>query len=90
MSANSPWDYWSFQGSRVGLVLTLRDFLSAEDLGNLLLKQLVTLLTNGDNLLASNTELGNLGKDLLRDLGGSLVLGESVGVVEGVVCNLHQ
>ena len=66
-------------------VCTLVDLLSAVDLGNLFLDELVALLADGDDLLAGNAELGNLGEDLLGDLGGGLVLGEGVGVVEGVI-----
>jgi hypothetical protein len=63
----------------------LGDLLAAVDLGKLLLDELVTLLADGDNLLAGGNELGDLSKDLLRDLSSGLVLGEGVGVVEGVV-----
>lgn len=69
-------------------VLTLGNFLAAEDLGKLLLDQLVALLADGNYLLASDAELGDLGENLLRDLRGGLVLGKGVGVVEGVVCEL--
>lgn len=67
---------------------TLVDLLSTVDLGELLLDELVTLLADGDNLLARLDELGNRSQDLLRDLSGGLVLGESIGVVEGVVCGI--
>ena len=66
-------------------VCTLVDLLSAVDLGNLFLNEFVALLADGDDLLAGDTELGNLGEDLLGDLGGGLVLGEGVRVVEGVI-----
>lgn len=65
---------------------TLGDLLAAVDLGNLILKQLVALLADFNDLGARDAELGNLGKHLLRDLCSGLVLGESVRVVEGVVC----
>ena len=70
---------------RMVAACTLVDLLSAVDLGNLFLNELVALLADGDNLLAGDTELGNLGEDLLGDLGGGLVLGEGVGVVERVI-----
>ena len=65
---------------------TLGDLLAAVDLGELLLNELVSLLADVDNVGTSNAELGHLGQHLLRDLGGRLVLGDGVGVVEGVVC----
>ena len=64
---------------------TLVHLLPAVDLGDLLLDQLVTLLTDLDDLGARDTELLHGGEHILGDLRGSLVLGESVGVVEGVV-----
>lgn len=64
---------------------TLGDLLSTVDLADLLLNQLVALVADVDNLGASNAELGDLGQDLLRDLSSGLVLGEGVGVVEGVI-----
>lgn len=68
-----------------GVRETLGDLLATVDLGELLLDELVTLRADVDNLLAGNDELGDLSKDLLRDLSGGLVLGEGIGVVEGVV-----
>lgn len=70
-------------GSGVGEALG--DLLAAVDLGKLLLDELVALLADVDDLLAGGNELGDLSKDLLRDLSGGLVLGEGIGVVEGVV-----
>jgi hypothetical protein len=66
-------------------VRTLVDTLAAEDLGDLLLDQLISLLTDGHDLLPSDAELGNLGQDLLGDLPCSLILGEGVRVVEGII-----
>jgi len=71
-----------------GVREALGDLLATVDLGKLLLDELVALLADGDDLLASNAELGDLSKDLLGDLSSSLVLGESIGVVEGVICEL--
>lgn len=68
-----------------GRTHTLSDLLATVDFGNLLLNKLVALLTDVDDLAARDAELGHLGKHLFRDLGGRLVLGEGVGVVEGVV-----
>lgn len=64
---------------------TLRDLLSTPDLANLLLKKLVALLANVDNLLAGNAEILDGSKNFFRDLGRRLVLSQGVGVVEGVV-----
>lgn len=66
--------------------LTFGDLLSAVDLGELLLNQLVALLADVDNLGTGHAEVRHGSQDLLGDLGGGLVLGESIGVVEGVVC----
>lgn len=65
---------------------TLGNLLATVDLGDLFLDELVTGLADLDNLCAGDAELGDLGEDLFRDLTGSLVLGQSIGVVEGVVC----
>lgn len=65
---------------------TLGDLLSSVDLGDLFLDQLITLLADFDNLCAGNNQLGHLSKNLLGNLGRRLVLGQSIGVVEGVVC----
>lgn len=64
---------------------TFGDLLSAVDLGNLLLNQLVALLADIDDLCTGHAELRHGSQNLFRDLGGSLVLGESIGVVEGVI-----
>lgn len=64
---------------------TLGDLLASEDLGDLLLDELVALLADVDDLAASDAELRHLGQDLLRDLACRLVLGEGVGVVDGIV-----
>lgn len=64
---------------------TLCDLLSSVDLSNLLVQQLVALLANGHDLLASNAELGDRIQNLLGDLGGTLVLCEGIGVVQGVI-----
>jgi hypothetical protein len=63
----------------------LQILLSSVDLGDLLVQELVTLLADGHDLLASNAELGDLIQNLLGDLGGTLVLCEGVGVVQGVI-----
>jgi len=63
----------------------LGDLLSSVDLGDLLLDELVSLLADVYDLGAGNTESGNILQDLLGDLRGGLVLGKSVGVVEGIV-----
>ena len=68
------------------LRLTFGDLLSAVDLGELLLDQLVALLADVDNLGTGHAEVRHGSQDLFGDLGGGLVLGESIGVVEGVVC----
>lgn len=64
---------------------TFGDLLSTPDLANFLFEKLVALLANVDNLLASNTEVLDSGENLLGDLSRRLVLGQGVGVVEGVV-----
>lgn len=64
---------------------TLGDVFATEDLGNFLLNELVALLADLDNLGAGNAELGYIGKDLLGNLGGRLVLGDGIRVVESVV-----
>lgn len=68
------------------MILTLDNFLSTVDLGKLLFEQLVTLLADIDNLCARHAELRHGGQDLFGDLGSGLILGESIRVVEGVVC----
>ena len=65
--------------------LTLGDLLSAVDLCDLLLEELVTLLTDLYDLLASNAELGDGLKDLVGDNTSILVLGQGVWVVEGII-----
>lgn len=64
---------------------TLLDLLAAVDLGHLLLDELVALLANLDDLLAGDAEVLDSSQNPLRDLGSRLVLGQGVGVVEGVV-----
>lgn len=64
---------------------TFGDLLSAVDLSNLLLNQLVTLLADIDDLCTRHAELRHGSQNLFRDLGSSLVLGESIGVVESVI-----
>lgn len=71
---------------RGGVLLTLVNLLAAVDLGNLLLEELVTLLANLDDLSAGDAKLRDLSEDLLGDLASSLVLGQSIRVVEGVIC----
>lgn len=67
--------------------ITLRDtLLGTPDLVGLFGEELVALLTDLDDLLAGKTEVLDGGEDLLGDLGGRLVLGEGVGVVEGIIC----
>jgi hypothetical protein len=79
----------TLQGEAAGCLwhLTFVDFLATEDLANFFLNQLVALLAYFHNFGARNAEFLDVGEDLLRDLGCSLVLGEGVGVVEGVVCS---
>lgn len=65
---------------------TLLEILfSSVDLGDLLVQELVALLADGHDLLASDAELGNLIQNLLGDLGGTLVLCEGIRVVQGVI-----
>jgi hypothetical protein len=64
---------------------TLGYLLASVNLGNLFLEELVTLLTDVDDLLASHAQLGHLGKHLLRYLSSCLILGKSIGVVEGII-----
>lgn len=71
--------------SRRRLYLTLLNLLSTPDLGNLLLEELVTLLADVNNLLASDAKVLDSSQDLLGDLGSGLVLGQGVRVVEGVI-----
>lgn len=63
----------------------LEILLSSIDLGDLLVQELVALLADGHDLLASNAELGHLSQNLLGDLGGTLVLCEGIRVVQGVI-----
>lgn len=67
-------------------MLTLQDLLSAVDLGQFLLEESITLLANRHDGLAGSAKLGDGAEHLLGDLGGILVLGESIRVVQGVVC----
>lgn len=64
---------------------TLRYFLSSIDLRNLLVQQLVTLLADGNNLLASYTQRGDGLEHLLGDLSSALVFGKGIGVGKSVV-----
>lgn len=64
---------------------TLGDLLSTVYLGDLLLEELVALLADVDDLLARDAELGHGSQDLLADLGGGLVLGQSIRVGQGVI-----
>ena len=64
---------------------TLQNLLSTVHLINLLLQNLVSLLTDGDDLLASNTQLGHSFQNLLGDGGGILVLCKGVWVVESII-----
>lgn len=68
------------------LCITLLHLLATPDLGDLLLEELVTLLADVDNLLAGNAEVLDSSQYLLGDLGSSLVLGQSIRVIEGVIC----
>ena len=70
--------------------LTLGDLLSAVDLCDLLLEELVTLLADVYDLLASNAELGDGLEDLVGDNTGILVLGQGVWVVEGIICGASR
>ena len=65
---------------------TLLEILfSSVDLGDLLVQELVALLADGHDLLASNAELGHGIQDLLGDLGGTLILCESIRVIQSVI-----
>lgn len=66
--------------------ITLGDLLPTVNLGHLLLNELVTLLTDLSDLLAGDTEVLDCGQNLLGYLGSGLVLGQSVRVVQRVVC----
>ena len=63
----------------------LEILLSPVDLGDLLVQELVALLADGHDLLASDAELGNLIQNLLGDLGGTLILCESIRVIQSVI-----
>ncbi len=63
----------------------LQILLSSVDLGDFLVQELVALLADSHDLLASNAELGHLSQNLLGDLGGTLVLCECIRVVQGVI-----
>lgn len=81
-------DAWELLVRKVARLTThtlLEILLSPVDLGNPLVQELVALLADGHDLLASNTELGHLSQNLLGDLGGTLVLGEGIRVVQGVI-----
>lgn len=85
---------WEIPGTRsaevrhsIYITRTLRDLLSSVDLCNLLLQELVALLADAHDLVTLDAQRGDGLKDLLGDLGGSLVLGESIWVGEGVVWN---
>ena len=65
---------------------TLLEILfSSVDFGDLLVQELVALLADGHDLLASDAELGNLIQNLLGDLGGTLILCESIRVIQSVI-----
>ena len=64
---------------------TLGNLLSSVDLCDLLLKQLITLLADVYDLLASYTELGDSFEDLVGNGSGILVLGKSIRVVKRVI-----
>lgn len=72
-----------------GALVTLGDLLSTPDLGDLLLKQLITLAADVGDLLASDAEVLDGSEDLLGDLGRGLVLGQGVRVVERVICTVQ-
>jgi hypothetical protein len=55
----------------------LDNFLALVDLGYLVLQQLVALLAELEDLGALGAQLLDILEDLLRDLGGGLVLSES-------------
>lgn len=73
------------RGDGGGVGETLVDLLSSVDLGDLFLDELVSLLADIDNFGSRNDELGNLGKNLLRDLSSGLVLGEGIWVSQRVI-----
>ena len=64
---------------------TLGNLLSSVDLCDLLIEQLITLLADVYNLLASYAELGDSLEDLVRNRSGILVLGKSIRVVKRVI-----
>lgn len=82
MSNISKYFYYNKGSSRHSPTL---DRFSAVDLGELILNKLVSLLADGDDLLARDTELGYGGKDLLGNTRSHSVLGESVWVRQRVV-----
>lgn len=69
---------------------TFLDFLATVDLGHLLFEEFVSLLADVDDLLSGEAEVFDSSQNLLRDLGSSLVFGQGIGVVKGVVCKLSQ
>lgn len=71
--------------TRAQIQHTLGDLLATVNLSKFLLDELVSLFAKIDDLGTGDAELGHVGQDLLGDLGGRLVLGEGVGVVEGIV-----
>ena len=72
--------------ARVELV-TFCNFLPSVDLADFLLKQLVTPLTDGHDLLIGRTELGDSFEHLLGDLSCGLIFCKSIWIVESVVCS---
>ncbi len=66
--------------------LTLVALLDTPDLGDLFLDELVALVADGNDLLASYAELGDFSQNLLRDLGRRFVFGERIRIVQSVVC----
>lgn len=64
---------------------TLGNLLSSVDLCDLLLEQLITLLADRYDLLASYTELGDSLENPVRNGSGILVLGKSIWVVKRVI-----
>ena len=62
----------------------------AINLSDLLFDDLVSLLADGDDLLASYAELGDGGKNLLRDGSRSLPFCEVVWVPQGIVYTLNS
>lgn len=64
---------------------TLGNLLSSVDLCDLLLEQLVTLLADLYDLLASYTELGDSLQDPVGNGTSILVLGKSIWVVKRVI-----